>query len=255
MKKNSLIKLAPSSHSSCFICRRKSQHTRLRKVKKESVAYAYLNHKIIIKSHARSCFTHLNNIGEIKKEEFLKIRTKTKIVRVNRFLWLDFFSNYQRPLFDYFKNIDALDEKICIEITGWTKQEFIRFSNLITSINDTKGRTKEQLIALYRYWLRKGVDQTTLAHLFSKKAKQCQISRYLDQIRKAIYKDFVPFYIGSKKDRNFFSQHNNSSVMELHNLKKMIWLFLWMELIVELKRVQTINFNIQVGANRKWICF
>ena len=75
---------------------------------------------------------------------------------------------------------------------------FIQFSNFIKSIKETPGRTKHQLIALYRYWLRKGIDQASLALLFNEKTTQNQISHYLDQIRNAIRTDFVPFFLGAK---------------------------------------------------------
>jgi hypothetical protein len=60
--------------------------------------------------------------------------------------------------------------------------EFIKFSKYITSVYDTAGRTKEQLIVIYRYWLRKGLDQLSLA-MFKNNTSQHQISHYLTQIR------------------------------------------------------------------------
>ncbi|CAF1032073.1 unnamed protein product, partial [Brachionus calyciflorus] len=47
-----------------------------------------------------------------------------------------------------FKDLDSLDDHFCLKITGWNKHEFQLFSRYITSINDTVGRTKEELIAL-----------------------------------------------------------------------------------------------------------
>jgi hypothetical protein len=54
-----------------------------------------------------------------------------------------------------------LDENLCRQITGWEKVNFTRFSDLIVNVRDTAGRTKEQLVAIYRYWLMKGLDQGT----------------------------------------------------------------------------------------------
>ncbi|CAF1002629.1 unnamed protein product [Brachionus calyciflorus] len=104
-------------------------------------------------------------------------------------------------IFEKFKDIQLLNESDCLKITGWTLKEFLKFSNFITSINETNGRTKEQLIALYRYWLRKGLDQFSLSLLFGNNTSQNQISSYLSQIREAIYKDFVPFFLGCNKER------------------------------------------------------
>jgi hypothetical protein len=77
----------------------------------------------------------------------------------------------------------------------------------------------EQLIALYRYWLRKGLDQSSLA-MFQTNKSQNQISHYLAQIRVAINKDFVPFFLGSTKNREFYLAHNNITTNILHDLKK-----------------------------------
>ncbi len=64
-------------------------------------------------------------------------------------------------IFDKFKDVASIDENLCKQITGWKKEEFSRFSDLIVNIRDTAGRTKEQLVAIYRYWLMKGLDQET----------------------------------------------------------------------------------------------
>ena len=121
-------------------------------------------------------------------------------------------------IFDKFKNVECISEELCLEITSWNKEEFVRFSKCITSVRDTNGRTTEQLIALYMYWLKKGLDQATLAMLKCKSSQQ-EISHYLAQIREAINSDFVPFYLGANQERQFFLGHNNSSVKEIHQLK------------------------------------
>ncbi|CAF0991642.1 unnamed protein product [Brachionus calyciflorus] len=123
-------------------------------------------------------------------------------------------------MFSYFKDVDLLTEEHCKKITGWSKSEFLRFSGYVKQIKETKNRSKYQLVALYRYWLRKGVDQFTLANLFSKDSTQRKISHYLEQIRIAINKEFVPFFLGtSNKNRDFFLKHNTSTAIELFDLK------------------------------------
>ena len=118
----------------------------------------------------------------------------------------------------FLKNLVILSENDCFSVTRWTKDQFIRFSKYITSIKDNKHRSKEQLIALYKYWLWKGTDQSTLSLLFNFNTNQRQISDYLEQIRIAIFKDFVPFYLGSNKSREFFLKHNTTQSQELFNL-------------------------------------
>ena len=149
------INTAFSSHKRCFICRRKTNF--LRTVNRNSIAYAFVNHKIIIKHHARFCITHLDENGLIKHDELFLITTIPKLY--SRQSILMFHTLYQLTqssrAFDKFKDISTLEEKHCFEITRWTKAQFITFSKYITGFYDTNGRTKEQLIALYRYWLRR----------------------------------------------------------------------------------------------------
>lgn len=108
-------------------------------------------------------------------------------------------------------------EEFCKEITGWSKLQFTQFSEYITSINETNARSKNELIAIYLYWIRKGIDQFSLS-LFKHETTQRDISRYLDQIR-AIYKDFVPYFLGSKNGRSFFLKHNTIASKKLYNLE------------------------------------
>jgi hypothetical protein len=122
-------------------------------------------------------------------------------------------------VFDRFKNMVLIDDEFCVKITGWTRIEFIRFARFIKSTYNTNGRTKDQLIAIYRYWLRKGIDQTSLA-MFKTNTSQQEISHYLAQIRTAINKDFVPYFLGTRRQsRAFFLTHNTPTAIELYDLK------------------------------------
>jgi hypothetical protein len=67
------------------------------------------------------------------------------------------------------------------------------------------------------YWLRKGVDQTTLA-MFKNGTSQRQISHYLYQIRTAINNEFVPKYLGANKGKEFFLKHNSNTTRVLHDM-------------------------------------
>ncbi len=95
-------------------------------------------------------------------------------------------------IFANFKIVASLDEKLCKQITGWEKVNFTRFADLIVNVRDT-ARTKEQLVAIYRYWLMKDLDQGTLA-LLKCYTTQPQINHYLAQIRSAMEKDIVPLF-------------------------------------------------------------
>ncbi len=64
----------------------------------------------------------------------------------------------------------------------------------------------------------KGLDQISLSYL-KKEVGQRDISRYLDQIRTAIYSEFVPLYLGSTKSREFYISHNNVTATVLHRIQ------------------------------------
>ncbi len=85
---------------------------------------------------------------------------------------LDSFKSREVPIFERFKNTNTLEETFCLDITGWKKNQFITFANYITSIKRSPTRNKYQLIALFRFWLRKGTDQKTLAKMFGSRTTQ-----------------------------------------------------------------------------------
>ena len=219
-----LIDTAFSYNGKCFICRiKKSASRNLHRIKKESVLIAYLKYKILIKYHARCCSIHLDENGLIHHELFQTIPTKAIYYNNQALLMIDSLVKQNRSstnIFDKFKDMATLTDSHCFNITRWTKDQFLRFSNFITSTYKTKGRTKEELIAIYRYWLRRGLDQCSLA-MFKNKTSQQKVSHYLSQIRVAINKDFVPYFLGVKnRSREFFLEHNNITITELYQMKK-----------------------------------
>lgn len=209
-----LIKTARSWHGRCFICGRKSG---LHRIKKQSVLDAYIFYKIIIKEHARCCSRHFDENRLIKLDHISNIPTSLRYYSCHSKLILDSLSLTSVGIFDKFKNMNNVTEKECYEITRWTKDKFNEFCKYIKSVKCSNRRKKEQLVAIYRFWLRKGIDQTSLA-LFKKNTSQQQISHYLNQIRIAINKDFVPLFLGADKGRQFFLNHNDASTKTLHEL-------------------------------------
>jgi hypothetical protein len=180
---------AHSGHKHCLLCKKKAG---LHRINPESLIFAYKNYGIIMKDDTRCCSRHLEKNGCIKESEFLKIPKRLEYFHQSLVKVLDVsITNAVKiqnqlinssGVFDKFKDLGALEENLCIKITGWTKIEFCDFSKLVTSVKDTAGRTKEQLIAIYRYWLSKGLDQETLS-LLKYNTSQQQISHYLSVIR------------------------------------------------------------------------
>ena len=174
-----IIETTFSHHGRCFICRRKT--TPLHKVSQKSIAFAFFKHNIIIPDGTRSCIRHLDaNTGQIFDLEFTNNNIRThperydpKIVKLLKSVskltvdCLKIEENQskiqQKFAFEHFRNIETLNENHCQKITGWTKAQFIEFSRYIKNIRNTKNRSKGELIALYKYWLRKGIDQVSLS--------------------------------------------------------------------------------------------
>jgi hypothetical protein len=181
-----------------------------------------MQYGIYIQDGTRVCDAHLN-LGNnlINKEEFNKIQTVQRAHSSNKVMTLSnecIMVAKKSNLFSDFRDIKYLDDAHCMKITGWSKANFLLFSNHIHGIKETSKRNKYQLVALYRYWLRTGIDQSTLASLFGETTIQRNISKYLDDIRNAIYKCFVPRYLGANKDRAFYIKFNTTMGLKLHDI-------------------------------------
>jgi hypothetical protein len=210
------IYTALSSHRNCFICR--SRNRRLHTVKRQDVTHAFVKHKIYIKSHARFCDDHIDDNGLIRKEVFPNIPTKLKAHSAETLKMFDYLSNTNYSPFEQFRQIKYLDDNECKKITGWSKIEFLSFCSEIVSLKKTKQRSKEQVIAVYRFWLITGLNQKSLALMFGLEKKQRQICSYFSQARMAIYKDFTHRFRGVNKDILFYLQYNSPMTHRIHEL-------------------------------------
>jgi len=218
----SSLNMSNSSHHRCFICN--IQNVRLHQITDASIIYAFVHFNIFIKQGTRCCGRHLDNNMNLRKDEYNNISSRQIPIEKYVFKMLYLLkekckNDYNKCcIFDGFKNIDNLDDRFIFKITRWNKLQFVTFSSYITSINNTTGRTKNELIAIYRFWLFKGIDQTSLA-MFKTDTDQQQISRYLEQIRIAIERDFVPFFLGVKsRSREFFVGHNTLASKTIYGL-------------------------------------
>ncbi len=215
----SQIKTAYSSHRVCFVCRAKyGADNRLRRVKTPDIMNAYRYFGMYIKKDSRCCANHLQENGLLKKEEFQKIPTRMKDINGECLNLLKMLSNQSTPIFEKFKDFKYVDEYECSKITGLSKIDFKRFAEMIKSVHNNQHRTKDQLIALYMFWLRNGTDQKSLAVMFGNKTSQRRISDYLKQIRVAISKDIVPKYLGANKNREEYLQYNTKMTNKLFQL-------------------------------------
>ena len=73
---------------------------------------------------------------------------------------------------------------MCFRNTGIKRDEFLKISENLETIRNTFQRTKNQALAVYLFWLKTGLDQTTIAVHFDIEF-QYEVCRYLDQVREA----------------------------------------------------------------------
>ena len=74
---------------------------------------------------------------------------------------------------------------MCFRNTGFKREEFLIISESLVSMRDTTQRTKTQALAVYLFWLKTGLDQTTIATHFNIEF-QYEICRYLEQVRESL---------------------------------------------------------------------
>jgi hypothetical protein len=219
--------IAHSFHGKCFVCGRrktKNDKNKLQEINVASLGYAYSEHnRLILKSHARSCTWHLDANRNVKQEAYLNFDFETTLKKVQRetILMHDSIKSYNEKnvIFDKFKDMAFLEEDHCYKITGWSKQVFTNFVSYLTDLKSTNNRTKEEIVAIYIYWLRNGMSQTCLS-LYKKKTGQQTISAYLELVRLSIYKYFVPFFLGCNRDRSFFLNHRTETSKILYDLEE-----------------------------------
>ena len=82
-------------------------------------------------------------------------------------------------------------------------------------MHNTANRTKTQALAIYLFWLRKGLDQNTMGEIFGFEHWQ-SISNICEQVRDAMLKDFMPKYLGiDHLTREQWVSQNTEMVNEL----------------------------------------
>ena len=221
---------AHSNHLKCFICN--AAKVRLYKAPAKSIAFAFKYFELVIKTHARICGRHYKDgvTDEICDSQYDRIATTRKLYAnqtVALFRTLSEFVSFvvTETIFEPFNNLDRLTEDHCKLITSWSIADFTRFSNFLTSWKKSDGRGKNEIIALYRYYMKKGLSQATIAILRGD-TTQRQVSRYLEQMRNCIYNDFVPYFLGiSNRSREYFLSHQTPTcriIFDFDNQKLVI---------------------------------
>ena len=103
-------------------------------VNKKDIVHAYKYHNIYIKHHARCCDAHYDENKLIQKEEFYSIPTKKKYYNQDTIRMFNVLCQTSESIFNQFQNINDLEEMHCVNITGWSKKQFVDFADYIVSV-------------------------------------------------------------------------------------------------------------------------
>jgi hypothetical protein len=159
------IRTTFSHHSKCFICKRTTGP--LRVVSLKSRIDIFLNLKLFIKKKTSACYRHLNQQRDIHKNQYCLIKPLPAspkqadlIEMLNSVGTLSLnclnekeSADEESLIFEPFKNFALLEENHCLQITNLTKAQFLQVMNILERLRNSKNRTKEQLLALYKYYI------------------------------------------------------------------------------------------------------
>lgn len=95
------------------------------------------------------------------------------------------------------------------------------------------------------------MNQKDLALLFGPATKQRQISHYLNQARIAIVKNFVPNFLGSNKDREFFLHFILKLTHTLHDLEDDVLVLVADGTYCNIQKSKSNNFQYKTYSSQK----
>ena len=190
------IPRAISSKKNCIIC---GESKKLIPIPNSAFLNTFIESNILIPSESKCCAKHLNKNDTFLKKclnriEIVSDQTTLKGEEIEVLLAsLRHTSKY--TLFEKFSKRKTIKNDECLRYTGLNKDQFNELFCGLKTLNDSQGRTKSQALATYLFWLKTGLDQATIASLFSINNQQT-VSEYCSQVRKSLLKDFVPNHLG-----------------------------------------------------------
>ena len=186
------------SDSSCIICRKTKN---LVKIPDLAYVETFINKNIMIPDGAKCYGSHLNRKNNIHKRDLDKIEIVSDNIELSGSEVQVIFTRLQHLTkltnFERFANETKLNENDCISYTGFTKDEFSTILQSLKLLKPSPARNKSQALATYLFWLKTGLDNRTIATIFSLDNHQ-SVSEYCQQVRNSMMKDFVPKNLGAK---------------------------------------------------------
>ena len=150
---------------------------------------------IFIPFNSRCCKSHFNEYGNIDEAEINKIiiiQQRVTGEQLSKLFELIRNRDFEKStIFNQFRNFEKAPQKLFMDHTCFTKDEFFFILNDLKSLKNSPARSREQGLAVYLTWLKTGIPQFTLCAFFGIKSRQ-KISNMCFQVREASKKDFVP---------------------------------------------------------------
>ncbi|CAF1079292.1 unnamed protein product, partial [Brachionus calyciflorus] len=189
----------------CFVCKmnpEKFTNVKLRVIRIEAIAETFIIKNILIPANSRCCSSHLDENQLLNDEALNQLLTVKNDSKVNK------------GLLSKFANPNLITEEICMKNSGFEKKDFLIIHDSLKSMRNSNLRTKSQALIVYLFWLKTGLDQTTIGAHFD--LCQLEVSRICQQVRESLFKDFVPLNLGPKvKPRIEWLTHNSYISREL----------------------------------------
>ncbi len=95
-------------------------------------------------------YTKLNTINYNSSKYLIKMLNSVGTITLNC-LNENESADEESLIFEPFKNFTLMEENHCLQITNLTKAQFLQVMNISERLRNSKNRTKEQLLALYKY--------------------------------------------------------------------------------------------------------
>ena len=184
------------SKNKCIVC---GERKKLINIPSKAFLDTFITSNILIPRDGKCCAKHLNKNNTLLKNSLnnLEIVSENTVMSNEEIEML--LSNLRQAskftLFEKFSKRKNITEDECKRFTGLTKGQFNDILSSLSTLKPSLARTQSQALATYLFWLKTGLDDRTIATLFSIDNHQA-ISTYKKQVRTTLLKDFVPQNLG-----------------------------------------------------------
>ena len=117
--------------------------------------HLYIKKNIFVPFNTRCCRSHFDECGLIDGKEIQNIIIVQNRVKLSGDQLTKLFKHIQErdarqtTLFSQFKELETTSERLYIDHTGFSKDEFIFIMNELKSLKNSESRSKEQALAIY----------------------------------------------------------------------------------------------------------